>query len=225
MNDDLYSKEMVEERLRRFSSALPLPRLPWKEALKISDLARVPASEREFFGDCVCGIVWEIWRLDRVPAKPGPALIKAAKAVQMLHEAQLEFDEADRALLSNILETKRVEFDEEFERLPRTTRRLYSIFNSAMGTSKRPDRGGPPRTPGRKKGSVSAHNKALQKLVRDLLLAELAAGGNFTFDKNFKKGSLTRALIALRKYLPAGVVPNELPGTIQKFATDFNQNH
>ncbi|HJY90261.1 MAG TPA: hypothetical protein VJ255_08280, partial [Candidatus Acidoferrum sp.] len=67
-------------------------------------------------------------------------------------------------------------------------------------------------------------NRALQKLVRDLSLAALAAGGNFTINKNFKTGSLIEALDALRDYLPAGVVPNELPGTIQKFATDFNQS-
>jgi hypothetical protein len=206
------------------TNAFEQPRLPWEKALRISDLARVPPSEREFFGDCVCGIVREFWQLDRLPAKPGPALIKAAKAIQMLHEAQFEFGEADRALLSRILETKPVEFDEQFERLPQTTARLYSIFNSTMGTSKRPDRGGPPRTPGRKKGSVSVHNRALQKLVRDLSLAALAAGGNFTINKNFKTGSLIEALDALRDYLPAGVVPNELPGTIQKFATDFNQS-
>jgi hypothetical protein len=212
--------------MRKISTnAFEQPRLPWKEALRISDLARVPPSEREFFGDCICGIVREFWRFDRVPAKPGPALIKAAKAVQMLHEAQLEFGEADRALLSRCLETKPVEFDELFERLPQTTSRLYSIFNSAMGTSKRPGKGGPPRTPGRKKGSVSVHNRALQKLVCDLSLAAFAAGGNFTFDKNSKKGSLIGALNALRDYLPADVVPNELPATIQRFATGFNQSH
>jgi hypothetical protein len=199
--------------------------LPWKEALKISDFARVPPSEREFFGDCVCGIVREFWRLDSVPAKPGPALKKAAKAVRMLQEAQLEFDDADRALIWRILETKPVEFDEQFKRLSQTTSQLDSIFNSILGTSKRPDKGGPPRSRGRKRGSVSVHNRALQKLVRELSLAALAARGNFTIDKNFKKGSLIDALNALRKYLPARLVPIVLPGTIQKFATGFNQDH
>jgi len=200
-------------------------RLGWKEALRISAFARVPPPEREFFADCVCGIVREFWRLDSVPAKPGPALKKAAKAVRMLQEAQLEFDDADRALIWRILETKAVEFDEQFERLPQTTSQLDSIFNSAIGATNHPDKGGPPCSRGRKKGSVSVYNRRLQKLVHELKLAALAAGGNLTFDKNFKKGSLIDALKALRKYLPAGVVRNVLPGTIQKFATDFNQSH
>jgi hypothetical protein len=227
LNDTPYSTRnaIVEERLRRiWTYAFAQSRLAREEALRISAFARVPPSEREFFADCVCGIVREIWRHDSVPAKPGPALKKAAKAVRTLQQAQLEFDDADRALIWRILETKPVEFDVQFERLPQTTSQLNDIFNSAVGTTNRPDKGGPPCTRGRKKGSVSVHNRGLQKLVYELSLAALAAGGNLTFNKNFKKGSLNYALKALRRYLPAGVVPNVLPGTIQQWATDFNQS-
>ena len=226
VNDTRYSirNAIVEERLRRiWTNAFAQSRLAWEEALRISAFARVPPSKREFFADCVCGIVREFWRLDGVPTMPGPALKKAAKAVRMLQEAQLEFDDADRALIWRILETKPMEFDEQFERLPQTTSQLVNIFNSAIGTTNCPDKGGPPRKRGRKKGSVSVYNRGLQKLVHELSLAALAAGGSLTFDKNFKKGSMIDALDALRKYLPAGVVPNVLPGTIQKFATGFNQ--
>jgi hypothetical protein len=207
------------------NKALPPPRLPWKEAFRISDLARVPPSERELFRDCTCGLVEEIWWRDQqaAPARPGPALMKVAKATRMLHEAQLELDKQDRARVNRILEREPIVFEQQFERLPQTMWQLDFIFSTATGTSMRSDNEKPPISRGRKQGSVN--NKAFQKLVRDLLLAAFAAGGELTLDKNFKKGTLIEALGTLRDYLPTGLVPNVLPpGTIQKIKTRFNQS-
>jgi hypothetical protein len=202
------------------------PRLPWEEALRISDRARVPPSESELFRDCACSIVEEIWRRDQqsAPVRPGPALMKVAKAVRMLHEAQLKLGKRDKAWVKRLLEREPAVFEEQFERLPQTMRQLDFIFSSATGTSIRSDKEGAPSNRGRKPGSVN--DEVFQKLVRDLLLAALAAEGKLTIDKNFKKGSLIDALNILRKYLPTGLVPNSLPfGTIQKIKTRFNKSH
>jgi hypothetical protein len=201
------------------------PRLPWEEALRISDLAGVPPSEREFFRDCACGIVEDIWWRDQqaVPARSGPALMKVAKAARMLHEAQLELHEQDRAWVNRILEREPAVFGQQLERLPQTTWQLDFIFSTATGTSMLPDNARPPSGRGRKQGSVS--NRVFQKLVRDLLLAALAAEGELTLDKNSRKGTLMDALTILRKHLPTGLVPDVLsPGTIQRIKTRFNQS-
>jgi hypothetical protein len=184
----------------------------------------VPPSERELFRDCACGIVEEIWWRDEqsAPLRPGPALMKVAKAARKLHEAQFELDKQDRAWVNRILQREPAIFERQFERLPQTTWQLDFIFSSAAGTSFRSDNERSPTKSGRKKGSVN--NREFQKLVRDLLLGALAAGGELTFDKNFKKGTLIDALDILREYLPRGLVPNVLPGTIQKIKTDFNQS-
>jgi hypothetical protein len=186
----------------RPTKTLPPPRLPWEEAFRISDLARVPASERELFRDCACGLVEEIWRRDprAAPVKPGPALLKVAKAARMLHEAQLELDKQDRVWVKRILEREPAVFEQQFERLPQTMWQLDFIFSAATGTFMLSDNERPPSKRGRKQGSVN--NRVFQKLVRDLLLAALVAGGELTLDKNFKKGTLIDALDILRNSYP-----------------------
>jgi hypothetical protein len=210
----------------KMPTKVPLPpRLPWEEAFRISDLARVPPSERELFRDCTCGLVEEIWWRDQeaAPVRPGPALMKAAKAARMLHESQLRLDNQDRDWLIRILEREPAVFRRQFERLPQTMWQLDFIFSTATGTPMRSDNERPSSNRGRKQGSVN--NRVFQKLVRDLLLAAFAAEGELTLDKNFKKGTLIDALEILREYLPTGLVPNVLPlGTIQKIKTRFNES-
>ena len=207
------------------TKTLPPPRLPWDEAFRISDLARVPPSERERFRDYACGLAEETWWRDKQAAlaRPGLALMKVAKAARMLHEAQLKLGKRDRACVKRVLEREPAVFEDQFERLPQTAWQLDFIFSTATGTSMRSGSERPPTNRGRKRGSVS--NRSFQKLVRDLLLAAFAAGGKLTLDKNSGKGTLIEALNILRDHLPPRLVPNALPfGTIQKIKIRFNQS-
>jgi hypothetical protein len=210
--------------LKKLTKTLPPPRLPWNEAFRIAKLARVTPSDRELFRDCACGIAEGIWPSDQqaVPAKPSPALIKAAKVLQALREAELRLGSQDRAWVKRILEREPSGFMLQFEDMAQTIWKLDFIFSTATGTPMRSHGHGQLSNRGRKRGSVS--NSAFQKLVQDLLLAAHVSGGELTLDKNFKKGSLIEALEILRSYLPPRLIPHALPfGTIQKIKTRFNQ--
>src|SRR6478609_4079464 len=118
------------------AKALPSPRLPRNEAMRISDLARVPPSERELFCDCACGLVEEIWWREQKTAiaKSSSTLMKVAKAARMLHETQLALSAQDKTRVTNILKREPAVFEQQFQRLPQTTWQLDFIFSTAAGT-------------------------------------------------------------------------------------------
>jgi hypothetical protein len=191
--------------------------------LLLADIARVPAQSRNpLFRDCVRGCVMTVWDRDMraVSLKPSRALVQAATAARNLHEATSRMNKTELDWLKRLSEQERSFIVEWCRDLPSAARAFSYLFSVAIG---RPT-GSVPSTQkrGRREGTVS--DKTFQDFVWDLLLAASVAGGDFTLDKNFKKGSLIDALDILRPYLPKGVMPNVLPlGTIQRIKTKFSQ--
>src|SRR5450759_1864833 len=111
----------------------PLPTdvtLPRDVALQVADLARVPAQEQEPFCDAVCDSVRMAWeRVGGAVSKPGPALIKAAKAARTLNEAFGSLNKTDRAWIDKLLAKGHPYAELPREFLPLTVWQITHLFN------------------------------------------------------------------------------------------------
>lgn len=201
-------------------------KLPWDIALKIADLAAVPAAEREDCADSLRGLVWANSGCDSrsLSTKLSPALSQAADAARALQAAVCNLSNHDREWLQGFACYDVPHVQELLRTLPRTTSRLATLLGTAIGRYSPSDHIVPagPKKRGRKQGTVN--DPAFHRIVDGVLLCVFVAGGELTLDKNFKTGTLIEVLNVLRPYLPKGVIPNVLPlGTIQKIKTAFSK--
>jgi hypothetical protein len=204
----------------------PQLKLPRNEAMKVAKLAQVPARECERFCDDICWRVERVWERDRraVSSKPGRALLKAAKAARVLNEAIWSLNKEDREWVKRIT-ARDPEYQELIRGLLLTVSQIDDVFSIAVGKFI-------PRMPGtvvlrnkrgRIKGGVG--DAMFGEFIQQILFFTARAGGEITFDKNYKKGTLIDILNILRPRLPEGVVPNALHyGTIQKIKTKFSKD-
>jgi hypothetical protein len=200
------------------------PFLPKEVALRIAEVARLPA-DRDQFADLVYAAVEDVWNWDRRASSstPGQALLDAAEAARTFHQQLIKLNKDDCAWLEKLVaQTIGDKSDREgsFELpwhdgglsgLRRTAYRLAHLFSMAVGKS-------PP--PGL--------NKSIPKTVKDFFIPGF---GPLPFlccevdqreahiRKNAGSGTLVDVLEILADYLPKGVVParDDLPcGTIER---------
>jgi hypothetical protein len=78
--------------------------LPKDVALRVADIARVPAEQREQFCDLVYGTVRIVWDWHRGEStEPGQALKDAADAVRSLHKQLSKLNQADRRWIETLV--------------------------------------------------------------------------------------------------------------------------
>jgi hypothetical protein len=215
-------------------------RLPRGIAEQLAGLACVPDGERELFCDWLRDSVAEVWRQTRrASSKPGPALIKAAATAQTLNEAVCSLNKVDRNWIDRLVahdprlyyEKRLLGSTEPFQpdELHQTVFLLAYLFNTAIGKSP-PFLAGTATLPakrGPKKGAVK--DPTFYKFVWGLLTSTDEAGGktlSLDKNKNQKEGTLVRALDILRRYLPSGVIPDDLSphrATLQRIRTEHSK--
>jgi hypothetical protein len=189
---------------------------------RLATLAGVPTNEQEEFHEQFSSSYAKIWQRDRraVLSKPGPALLKAARASTTLQKEFYRLSQEDRDWLENIRSTS---LFREFRGIPvqKAIMELELVFNHAIGKPSR--RRELPRKWQLLQAGVK--DQMLRELVFSLLRAARDNYGEFTLDKNSPpKGSLLQALDILRPHLPKGLVPNALPAaTIQTLKTEFSR--
>jgi hypothetical protein len=192
------------------------PAVPRKVVLRLADLAGVPTNDREAFCERVSDRLLRLWKRDRraVSSKPGPDLVKAAKAARTLQEAFYRLNKHDREWVDNMLSSQ-MQFERgEIHHLETTILNLAMVFSVATGR--------PPPLPPHLGRPLGIKDQMFRELVFSLLSAAVDSHGKFTLDKNSQSGTLLKALNILRPHLPKGLVPAALPvGTIQKLKTDF----
>jgi hypothetical protein len=199
----------------------PTPRvLPSNVILRLATLAGVPTTEQELFHEQFSFSLAKIWqRASRaLSSKPGPALVRAARAATTLQKEFYRLSQQDREWLENIRSTSLV------RRIPveKAIVELELVFNHAIG---RPSRRRELPRKWRLRVQFKVKDQMLRELVFSLLRATRDNYGEFTLDKNRQSGTLLKALDILRPHLPKGLVPNALPvGTIQKLKTEFSRS-
>ncbi len=119
--------------------------------------------------------------------------------------------------------------DHRYAELPREfmlmVSRVDELFSTAIGKSlpTMPGTAALRNKRGRRKRAIK--DPSFESFIRRILLFTAEYGGELTFDKNYKKGTLIDVLELLRSHLPKGVVPNVLQyGTIQKIKTKFQKD-
>jgi hypothetical protein len=103
--------------------------------LRLAKLAGVPTNDREEFCVGVSDSLLRLWQRDRraVSSKPGPALIKAAKAARTLQEAFYRLNKHDREWMDNILSSQ-MQFElGKIHHLETTIVNLGMVFSAAIG--------------------------------------------------------------------------------------------
>jgi hypothetical protein len=211
--------------------------LPKDVALRVADIARVPAEETDQFCDLVYGTVQIAWDWHRgASTEPGQALVDAAEAVRILHKQLGKLKEADRLWLERLvaqtspdkdtrewlerLHGRRIDLpwhDGGLRGLQLTVYRLAHLFSIAVGKS-------PPKGLGK---SSAARNRTVkdvisQNFVRDLLIDADQTGGTLSLEKNIPKGTLIDAIDVLTEHLPEGVAPEKLSvSTLQRIKSTY----
>lgn len=205
------------------------PPLPKDVALQVAGSAGVPHEEHDSFCYLLRGTVQRVWSRAR-PAKPGPALVRAADATRTLHEALGSLNKEDREWVEGLLAEhpgySDVDTADAMELLRETVWWLVSLFSTAIGSSppSGPGKVARPDQKGRRRGTVK--NVTFQDFVFDLLTNAGATGGDFTFDKNYETGTVLEAIEILTPHLPKGVVPKPLSksmGTIQRVISRYRK--
>jgi hypothetical protein len=196
-----------------------------EDAERVADVAGVPSEEREHFCDLLCWTVQTVHRRAR-RAEPGPALTKAANAARALDEALARLNKEDQGGIEELLAEhpgySDVKAADAVLLLRETVWWLVALLSTAIGKS--PGSGTQPAKQGRRRGTVE--NAVFQDFVFDLMTNAGASGGEFTFDKNYEKGTLLDAIKILTSHLPEGVVPKNLSrsmGTIQRIVTKYRK--
>lgn len=201
----------------------PTPRvLPIIVARQLASLAGVPVDKRKLFYEYFSESFGQIWQRDRraVSSKPGPALVRAAKAATTLQKEFYGMNKEDRGWVDHIISSSKAFLGGKKIPLGGTIIQLALVFNHAIG------RRSPTQLPRRwrLRFQQKVKDQMLRELVFSLLSAAYEVRGEFTLDKNQQRGTLLKALHILRPHLPKGLVPNVLPvGTIQKLKTEFSR--
>jgi hypothetical protein len=195
------------------------------DVARVADLADVPPEKRASFYGLLCGTVHAVQSRAR-RTKPGPELIEAADAARTLHEALGSLNKDDREWIERLL-AELPEWSDaaiSLRNLPQTVWLLATLFSTAIGNS-------PPSGPGkaarhgqrgRRRGTVK--NVIYQKFVFELLVSVGVNGGDLSFDKNYRTGTLLDAMKILAPHLPDGVVPDKPPlGILQRLITEYRQ--
>jgi hypothetical protein len=195
-------------------------KLPRDVARKLAGLAKVPTHERDAFYEDLSQSVAELWQVDRRgdSAKPGLALVTAAKAARTLQKAFDSLNKQDRAWVDNIRSSPIMQFEAgEINDLESTILNLAIVFCRSVGK--------PAPVPRRfwETMPLKIKDQMLRELVFSLLRAGIDRGKKpFRLDQNAKTGTLLDALDELRDHLPPGLVKDPLPvRTIQKLKSDF----
>lgn len=198
--------------------------LPWDEAERVADIAGVPAERQDEFCNSLCDRVQLVWEQDwrASSSKPGPTLVKAARAARTLNEAVGSMNERERKRLDRLVSrdahlsteqclrgaTELFEIDE----LLQTVRLMDELFSIATGKTP-PLIAGQARLStqrGKKRGDVK--NTAYNDFVLSLLSLTAEAAGMLKLDKNRyydeSGGPLVAALKRLRRYVPESVIPD-----------------
>jgi hypothetical protein len=214
------------------------PVLPKDVTLRVADVARVPAEERDQFCDLVYGtvrIVWE-WSRDAMSTEPGQALVDAAAAARFLHKQLGKLNKADRMWVERLVaqtipdKTTREWLERDLGHridlpwhdgglggLQLTVYRLAHLFSIAVGKS-------PPKGPDRNPAARSRTVKDVisQNFVRNLLIDADQTGGTLTFEKNAGRGTLIDAIKLLTEHLPEGIAPEKLSmSTLQRIKNTY----
>jgi hypothetical protein len=200
----------------------PTPRvLPSNVVWRLASLADVPVDKRKLFYEYLSESFGQTWQRDRraVSSKPGPALVRAAKAATTLQKEFYRLSQQDREWVENFWSSS---IFSNKTSLGLTITELAIEFNHAIG---RPSQNlAVPRRFRQRQVRFTVKNQMLREVVFSLLGAARDHYGEFTLDKNYQSGTLLKALNILRPHLPKGLVPNALPvGTIQKLKTEFSR--
>jgi hypothetical protein len=197
-----------------------------EDVARVAGLFGVPSEKRDLFCDLVCKVVQDVRkRAGRFKPSEG-ALVDAANAARMLNEALARLNDQDRELTEELLsehpEYSHLDNAEAVKLLREKVGWLVGLFSTAIG--KRPVSGAQPDRRRRRRGDVE--NVIFQDFVFDLLSNVGACGGDFTFDKNYERGSLVEAIQILRHHLPEGVVQEPLSkrmSTIGRIVTQYRK--
>lgn len=181
--------------------------------LSLADLAKIPNTpgRRRWFQHQVHNVIHDVWdqqeRLDTLDAAGKNDAY--ADAIDKLKSATLAL-----ARLKNTVDTEELWFSIN------TIQREINRFLEFSGADVPKPR---PRNRGRPKGEVK--DKALRRLVLELLDVAWFTGGNLSLEKNIGRGSLIEAIDQLERFLPDGAVPRPLPlATLQRIKTDFQKS-
>ncbi len=199
--------------------------------LRLSELARVPAQQREFFFELVLGNVQTACELDGLAKgalanKKGETLLRAARE---LYEVLGNLNKDEREFMERVLASRPGRIFNRISSgsvggLQETAYKQVELFSLVTGNP-------PPRYPhqapqsrqrGRRLGQVK--NWIFQDFVFDLFTSTASASGGLTHDKNRPGTSLGKAIRMLAPYLPDGFLPKRLPpSTLQRLETRYNK--
>lgn len=199
--------------------------------LRLSELARVPVEQREFFFESVRGNVQTACELDAL-AKGGQVIKKGAtllRAARELYEVLGNLNEGEREFMEGILASKsefifEISRGEGLDGLRRTAFRLVKLLSLVTGSPppRYPHQGPQSRQRGRRLGQVK--NWIFQDFVFDVLTSTATVGGELVHDKNRPGTSLSKAIRMLAPHLPDGFLPKRLPrSTLQRLQTRYNK--
>jgi len=196
--------------------------LPRSAAIDIAGRAKVPACHREFFCNCVCGMVRCVWEQQAQP--PERAFLAAANAILELREAYHSFGQESFVRLDRVLNNEPANLDSLFDRLRQTLWEIDRVFSAGIGRSVISDEAlGPLGKRGAKRKPDDIGEAPLRYVVEGLLLCAEAAKGRFTFDgKPPGRGTLLDALNVLRTHLPPDTIPPRPPlSTIKRIIDHY----
>ena len=183
------------------------PALPKHVVLQLSTLAKVPTKYRREFREYISDNMLQIWKKDRraQSREPAPALIEIAKAACTLQQRFYRLNNEDRDWVEHMKDFQVLFGGGEIHNLENTILNLALVFSQAAGMPA-------PLPPHVEKmfgfgPQLKVRDQMLRELVFSLLSVAAEVGGEFTFDKNFQRGTLVQALELLRNHLPKGLVP------------------
>jgi hypothetical protein len=178
--------------------------------LGLAELGNIPQEKRKAFSDFITSSLLEI-RVISEQHHNEEAVSKAVRTAQKLKRELANLDLKDREKLVD------QSFEDEIDRFLEITMDWYRRLRYLRLRRSRKDQ---VKGPGRPTGTPG--NPRLRQLVLDLVHVAKWAGGGFTYDKNYTKGTLVEALEQLRPYAPTGVVPPTLPSAIGAWIAKAN---
>jgi hypothetical protein len=187
---------------------------PLDEVLSgLAELGNIPQEKRKAFSGFMTNSLLEI-RVMSEQHHNKEGVSKAVRTAQKLKRELASLDPKDREKLVD------QSFEDEIDRFLEITMDYYTRLRFLRLRRSRKDQ---VKSPGRPTGTPG--NPRLRQLVLDLVHVAKWAGGGFTYDKNYTKGTLVEALEQLRPYAPTGVVPPALPSAIGAWIAEANERN